>query len=93
MKPLPILIICLTLTGCSTLGSRQSNITLPSGETYVINSQHDAKFEFQDYKVKISVDNRGNRSLFDNLTEAVPTGIAGVGSSLLNNSVNSAVIK
>lgn len=51
--------VTLLITGCVGLGARQSSVTLPSGQRYLIHCQSDGVVDFTQGDVKIKVDNRG----------------------------------
>lgn len=54
-----IVAVALICTGCVGLGARQSSVTLPSGQRYLIHCQSDGVVDFVQGDVKIKVDNRG----------------------------------
>lgn len=54
-----IVAVALLCTGCVGLGARQSSVTLPSGQRYLIHCQSDGVVDFVQGDVKIKVDNRG----------------------------------
>jgi len=56
-----IAVLLIFLTGCSTT----STVLLPSGEKYVVKCGRDTLLEYQDERVKLKVDNRGNPGLVD----------------------------
>jgi hypothetical protein len=56
-----LIIALLFLAGCSTT----STVYLPSGEKYIVRCGRDALVEYQDEKIKLKVDNRGNPGFID----------------------------
>lgn len=89
MLRIVIPMVAMTLAGCAT----ESRVVLPNGDTYTVRSQHDAKVDFQQADIKISVDNRGRAGLIEQVVTAPIAGIAGATGAIMQNSLKEAVVK
>lgn len=88
-----LLMALLILTGCATLGSRESRVVLPSGEQYKFYVQHDGQLEFQLGDMKAKVNNQGRASLIEQVVTAPVAGVAGAANTMMGNSLKEVVVK
>ena len=70
-----LVLLALILPGCATLGQRESSVTLPSGEVYMVRCQHDATLEFKQGETAIKVNNQGKSGPIDSLISLLTLGI------------------
>ena len=63
------------LTGCATLGQRESSVRLPSGEVYKVMCMHDATVKFKQGDVLLEVNNQGKPGPVDSLIAVLTLGL------------------
>ena len=63
------------LTGCATLGQRESSVRLPSGEVYKVMCMHDATVKFKQGGVLLEVNNQGKPGPLDSLIAVLTLGL------------------
>lgn len=76
MKYLAVLIIPL-ISGCTTMGARESKVTGPDGKVYSVMCQSDGLMEYKDEKVQIKVDNRGRPGFLEQVFGTIVLGVTG----------------
>jgi len=76
MKFLAVGACLLALTGCASLGQRESSVTLPAGDVYKVRCQSDGALKYRNGEVSIEVDNRGRQGLFESVFGTMALGFA-----------------
>ena len=76
LRNIALLIVALMLTGCATLGQRESSVQLPNGEIVTVRCPHDGKVEFKQGETQIKVDLQGKPGPIDSLVALMSLGFA-----------------
>jgi len=72
-----LLLLIPLISGCVTLGARESKVIGPDGKTYSVMCQSDGLMEYKDEAVQIKVDNRGRPGFLEQVFGTIVVGITG----------------
>ena len=61
------LLVVIVVSGCASLNTVKTEITMPDGQTYAVRSKADALVKCKDNCKEMEVDNRGRPSFLETL--------------------------